>query len=179
MILYQFLAGISNWIMPVFLLIVFCHAYVKRVNIFDTFVEGAGEAFHLVMRLMPYVVAIYVAVGIFRSSGALDLLASVLQPILTLAGIPREVLPLFVVRPLSGPAALGLTADLINRYGPDSFTGRLAATIDSSTDTTIYILAVYFASVGIKKARYSLPVGLLADLTGFMAAVYICHRVFG
>jgi len=178
-ILYDLIAGISGWIMPLFLLIVFGHAYLKRINVFETFVEGAEEAFHLVLRLMPYVVGIYVAVGIFRSSGALDLLASAFQPLLSRAGIPQEILPLFVIRPLSGPAALGLTADLIHRHGPDSFTGRLAATVDASTDTTLYILAVYFASVGIKRARYSLPVGLLADLMGFMASVYICHRVFG
>lgn len=165
--------------MPLFLFTIFVYAYLKKVNVFETFVEGAEEAFHLVMRLMPFVVGIYVAIGIFRSSGALDLLASLLRPVISFLGIPQEVLPLLIVRPLSGPAALGITADLITRHGPDSFIGRLAATIDSCTDTTIYILAVYFASVGIKKARYSLPVGLLADLMGFFASVYICHRVFG
>lgn len=177
--MFQILAVISAWIMPAFLLIVFSHAYLNKVDIFDTFVEGAEDAFQLVIRLMPYIVGVYVAIGIFRASGALDFLASLFRPLLTLARIPEEVLPLFIVRPLSGPAALGLTADLINRHGPDSFIGRLAATIDGSTDTTIYILAVYFASVGIKKARYALPVGLLADCMGFLASVYVCYLIFG
>ncbi|MFA5537490.1 MAG: nucleoside recognition domain-containing protein [Bacillota bacterium] len=174
----QLITVFSTWLMPIFLLIVFAHAFIKKIDIFAAFVEGAKDSFSLILRLMPYIVGIYVAIGIFRSSGALELLAKLLQPILSLAKIPQEVLPLFIVRPLSGPAALGVTADLINTYGADSFIGRLAATIDGSTDTTIYILAIYFASVGIKKARYSLPVGLLADIMGFFAAVYICYRFF-
>lgn len=164
--------------MPLFLLFVFLHAYIKGIDIFDAFVEGAKESFQLVLRLMPYIVGIYVAIGIFRSSGALDLLANLLRPLLSLAKIPQEILPLFIVRPLSGPAALGITADLINTYGADSFIGRLASTVDGSTDTTIYILAIYFASVGIKKIRYALPVGLLADAMGFFASVYICYYFF-
>lgn len=165
--------------MPAFLFLVFFHGFVKKVDVFEAFVEGAQDAFQLVIRLMPYVVGIYVAIGIFRTSGALELLAAGLAPLLTWAGIPEEVLPLFIVRPLSGPAALGMTAELINQYGPDSFVGRLAATIDGSTDTTIYILAIYFASVGIKKARYALPVGLIADGIGFFASIYICYLIFG
>jgi len=170
--------SISTWIVPLFLLLVFFHANHKQIKVYDTFVEGAKEGFWLAVRLMPYIVGIYVAIGIFRASGAMDLLSSMLKPLLSLFGVPPEVLPLFIVRPLSGPAALGLTADLIDRYGPDSFIGRLASTIDASTDTTLYILAVYFASVGVRKARYSLPVGLMADAAGFCAAVYICNHVF-
>lgn len=177
--LYRLITGFSIWLMPIFLLIVFLHAYLKGIDVFDAFIEGAKESFQLVLRLMPYIVAIYVAIGIFRSSGALDLLARLLGPVLTLFKIPQEILPLFIVRPLSGPAALGITADLINTHGADSFIGRLAATIDGSTDTTIYILAIYFASIGIKKIRYALPVGLLADAAGFFASIYICYRFFG
>lgn len=169
---------ISYYILPAFLLIVFIHAYYKGVKIFDVFIAGASEGFNLAIRLIPYIVGIFVSIGIFRASGALDLLIKVLEPTLKSLGIPGEILPIFIIRPLSGPAALGLTANLINKYGPDSFIGRLASTIDGSTDTTLYILTVYFASVGVKKARYSLPVGLMADSVGFIMAVYICNLAF-
>jgi len=177
--LFKIVTTISVWIVPLFLLIVFSHAQYKGIKIYDTFIEGAKEGFWLVVRLIPYIVCIYVAIGIFRSSSALSILTRGLTPVLNLFGIPGEVIPLLITRPLSGPATLGLVSELIDKFGPDSFIGKLASTIDGSTDTTLYILAVYFASVGVKNARYSLPVGLLADVTGFVAAVYICLRIFG
>jgi len=176
--LYYWLTNIANWFIPLFLLIVFLHGVYKKVPLYDTFVEGAREGLHMAIKLLPYVVGIYVAVGMFRNSGAMDILLAPVKPLLLLFGVPAEVLPLMVVRPLSGPAALGITSDLIEQFGPDSFIGRLASTIDGSCDTTLYILAVYFASVGIKNVRYSLPVGLLADFAGFMASVIICRIVF-
>ncbi|KKM11938.1 spore maturation protein [Clostridiales bacterium PH28_bin88] len=172
------LSAASQWAIPFFLLAIFLSALVRRVPVYAAFVEGAQEGFALAIRLVPYVVGIYVAIGIFRASGAMQLMADILAPVISRLGIPAEVLPLMIVRPLSGPAALGLTAELMERFGPDSFIGRLACTLDGSTDTTFYVLAVYFASVGVKKARYSVAVGLLADLAGFAGAVFITHQVF-
>lgn len=176
--LFYWLTIVANWFIPLFILLVFLHGVYKKVPLYDTFVEGAREGLHMTIKLLPYVVGIYVAVGLFRNSGAMDILLAPVKPVLLLLGVPAEVIPLMVVRPLSGPAALGITSDLIEQFGPDSFIGRLASTIDGSCDTTLYILAVYFASVGIKNVRYSLPVGLLADLAGFMASVIICRIVF-
>lgn len=176
--LFKWLTIAGNWFIPMFLLLVFLHGAYKRVPLYDTFIEGAREGLSLAMKLLPYVVGIYVAVGVFRSSGAMEALLAPIKPVLTFLEVPGEVLPLMVVRPLSGPAALGLTSELIEKFGPDSFIGRLASTIDGSCDTTLYILAVYYAAVGIKNPRYSLPVGLIADMSGFTASVIICKIVF-
>jgi len=175
---YNYLTVAGSWFIPIFLLLVFLYGTYKKVPLYDTFIEGAREGLSLAIKILPYVVGIYVAVGIFRTSGAMEALFTPLKPLLSILGIPGEILPLMVVRPLSGPAALGITSDLINKYGPDSFIGRLASTLDGSCDTTLYILAVYFASVGIKKPRYSLPVGLIADFSGFIASIIICRAVF-
>ncbi|MBS3975227.1 MAG: spore maturation protein [Syntrophomonadaceae bacterium] len=169
---------ISQWIIPLFLLIVFLTGWLRRLPIYEYFVEGAQEGFALAIRLIPYIVGIYVAIGIFRSSGAMELSVMLLAPLLSIFNIPGEVLPLMLVRPFSGPAALGLTAELMDRFGPDSFIGRLACTLEGSTDTTFYILAVYFASVGIRRTAYAVPVGLLADFAGFAGAIFICYKIF-
>lgn len=175
---FYWLTIAGNWFIPMFLLLVFLHGAYKKVPLYDTFIEGARESLYLAAKLLPYVVGIYVVVGVFRSSGAMEALLAPFKPVLVFLGVPEEVLPLMVVRPLSGPAALGITSDLLNRFGPDSFIGRLASTIDGSCDTTIYILAVYYASVGVRNPAYSLPVGLLADISGFVASVIICRIVF-
>jgi len=169
---------VSSWFIPFFLLAVFLHGSYKKIPLYDTFIEGAREGFTLAVRLIPYVVGIYVAVSLFENSGAMDILLYPFRPALTFLGVPEEIIPLMVVRPLSGPAALGITAGLIEKFGPDSYIGRLASVIDGSTDTTLYILAVYFASVGVKNPRYSLPVGLTSDFSGFIAALLICQMVF-
>lgn len=176
--IFHWITVAGQWFIPLFLLLVFSHAIYKKVPLFDTFVEGAKEGFSLAIRLLPYVVGVYVAVGIFRGSGALDVLLSPFEPVFAFLGVPEPVLPLMVVRFFSGPAALGLTADLIDKFGPDSFTGRLASTLDGSTDTVIYILAVYFASIGIRDARYALPVSIAAAISGYLGAVFICRVVF-
>jgi spore maturation protein B len=179
MMIAEKLSLLSQWVIPLFLLTVFFIGWIRRLPIYDYFIEGAQEGFALAVRLIPYIVGIYVAIGVFRSSGAMELLAKIIAPILAIFKIPAEILPLMLVRPLSGPAALGLTGEIIDRYGPDSFIGRLACTMYGSTDTTFYILAVYFASVGIKRASYAVPVGLLADFAGFAGAVFIVYRLFG
>lgn len=129
--------------------------------------------------LIPFLVGMLVAISVFRASGALDFIVQSLHPLLSLLHFPSEVLPLAIIRPISGTAALGITSDLISVYGPDSFVGRLAATIQGSTDTTFYVLTVYFGAVGIKKMGDALKVGLLADLIGIIAAVIVVTLVFG
>lgn len=174
----QWVTTAGAWFIPLFILLVFLHGMYKRVPLYDAFIEGAGEGFALAVRILPYVVGIYVAISIFRHSGAMEAFLALLAPVLSLLGVPGEVLPLMVIRPLSGPAALGITSDLLKEYGPDSFIGRLACTINGCCDTTLYIIAVYFASVGIKNPRYSIPVGLTADFSGFIASVIVCKIFF-
>lgn len=169
--------GVS-WVIPVLIFVVFVYANVKNIRIFETFVEGARDGFFMAVRLIPYLIGIYVAVGIFRESGAIDILVNLLSPILSLVKAPADVLFLSIVRSLSGPAALGMMLEIFDTHGPDSFIGRLASTLIGSTDTTFYIIAVYFGSVGVRKTRYSIPVGLFADFVSFLASVYIVRKMF-
>jgi spore maturation protein B len=165
-------------IIPLMIFVVFVSAHIKKVDIFDTFVEGAKDGFMMAIKLIPYLVGIYVAVGIFRESGAIDILVDLFSPILSVIKAPTEVLFLSIVRSLSGPAALGMLLEIFDKYGPDSFIGRLGSTLIGSTDTTFYIIAVYFGSVGIRNPRYSIPVGLFADFASFAASVYIVRKLF-
>ncbi len=170
---------ISLWTIPFLLAFIPVYGYFKGVRVYEAFVEGASEGFWIAVRIMPYVVAVFVALGIFRSAGAMSLLAETLAPVLSFFGVPAEILPLVIMRPLSGGGALGITAELLKFHGPDSYIGRLASTMQGSTDTTFYILSVYFGSVGIRNTRHALPVGLLGDLAGFIAAVMVVRLVFG
>lgn len=167
-----------SWVIPGLILITFVYGYIKGVQVFEVFVEGAKEGFSMAVKLIPYLIGIYVAVGIFRESGAIDLLVKLFSPILTLVKAPADALFLSIVRTLSGPAALGMMLEIFDAHGPDSFIGRLASTLIGSTDTTFYIIAVYFGSVGIKKTRHSIAAGMLADFAGFVASVYIVRRMF-
>lgn len=168
----------AAWIIPLFLFIILGYSFIKKVDVFDTFVDGAKEGFSTSVKLIPFLVAMLTAIGLLRASGALDLFISVLTPLLIRFNIPGEVVPLAIMRPLSGSGALAITADILNSRGPDSFVGRLASTMQGSTDTTLFVLTVYFGSVGIRRTRHALAVGLLADLAGFIAAIVICILVF-
>lgn len=152
---------------------------VKKVKVYESFVEGAKDGFTIAVRIIPYLVAILVAIGMFRASGALDLIIGLLAPVLNALGFPPENLPLALMRPLSGSGSLGLLTDLVNQHGPDSLIARIGATMYGSTETTFYVLAVYFGSVGIKRSRHAIAAGLFADLVGVIAAVYICRMIFG
>src|SRR5690625_711193 len=129
--------------------------------------------------LLPFLVGMIVAIAILRSSGALEAFIGLISPVLVFVGIPPEIIPLAIVRPISGTAALGMTTELVDNHGPDSFIGRLASTMQGSTDTTLYIITIYFGAVGIKKMGYALKVGLLADLIGILASIIIVTIVFG
>ncbi len=174
-----FLSAISTWIIPSFLLIVLITAYMKKIPSYELFVEGGKEGVKLAFSLLPFLVGMLVAISILRSSGALDAFIQLISPLLMKAGIPPDIIPLALVRPISGNAALGVMTEIISTHGPDSFIGRLASTIQGSTDTTLYILTVYFGAVGIKRMGYALKVGLLADLVGIIVSVIIVTIMFG
>ncbi len=177
--MFTILDTVSRWAIPLMIALVPAWALLKRVDVYTEFLDGAREAVELGVRILPYVVSIFVALGIFRASGAMDLVAAALRPLLDRFGVPHEVLPLMLIRPLSGSGALGITAELLRRWGPDSYIGRLASTMQGSTDTTFYVLSVYFGAVGVKKIRHALWLGLLADLAGFVASVIVVQAVFG
>lgn len=168
----------SRWAVPLFVSFVFCFALLRGVKVYEAFIQGAAEGFNLAIRILPYLVAMMLAVSLFRQSGANAVIAQAGQGFFNWLNIPPEVLPLALMRPLSGGGALGITADLLSAFGPDSLIGRLASTMQGSSDTTFFVLTVYFGSVGIRKYRYALAVGLIADLTTFLASVYIVNKVF-
>ena len=170
---------ISALAVPVFIVFILGYGAFKGVPVYETFVEGAKEGLGTAFRILPYLVAMFVAIGVFRASGAMDLLIRVLSPVIGLVGIPSEILPLALMRPMSGSASVGILAELLKVYGPDAFIGRSASTVMGSSETLFYTISVYFGSVGVKKTRYVLAAGLLADLAGLLASVAICTLIFG
>jgi spore maturation protein B len=174
----EIIGVISRWAIPVFLLAIPVYGAVRGVKVYESFVEGAKEGFQVGVRIIPYLVAILVAVGMLRSAGAIDLLARALDPLLRRIGMPAEILPLAILRPLSGSGSLGIVTELVKTHGPDSLIARMAATAYGSTETTFYVLAVYFGSVAIKKTRHAVAVGLTADIVSLIAAITVCRLVF-
>lgn len=176
------IAEVSRWAIPLFLLLVPLVAYLRRVKVYEEFVSGAEGGFWTAVKIIPYLVGMLVAITVFVDSGALDIVAYLMKPVFNFFGLREDltqVIPLAIMRPLSGSGALGVATQVINEYGPDSFLGRLASTMQGSTDTTFFVLTIYFGSVGIKKYRYALKLGLIADLTGLIASIYIVSKVFG
>jgi len=157
-------------------------AFIKRINVYDAFIEGAKDGFSIAIKIIPFLVAILVAIGIFRASGAMDFLIGGIEKFFSWMGVDTRftsALPVAFMKPLSGSGARGLMVDAMTTFGADSFVGRLACTMQGTTDTTFYIIAVYFGSVGIKNTRYAVGCGLLADLAGFTAAVFVAYLFFG
>ena len=150
----------------------------RGVDVYDALVQGAGGGLEVVLRIFPALVGLMTAVAMLRASGALELAAEVLAPLLDRVGLPAQLLPLMLVRPISGSAALGVGAELIQTYGPDSQLGRTAAVMLGSTETTFYTIAVYFGAVGITRTRYAVPAALCADLTGFLTAAWAVRICF-
>lgn len=153
----------------------------KKVNVYDAFIEGAKEGFTTAVRIIPYLVAILVAIGVFRASGCMDYLTQGIASLVEMCGLDSDfvgALPTALMKPLSGSGARGLMVDAMSTYGADSFVGRLACIFQGSTDTTFYILAVYFGSVGVAKTRHAVPCGLLADFAGILAAIFVCYLFF-
>ncbi|MFL0362485.1 spore maturation protein [Pseudobacillus sp. 179-B 2D1 NHS] len=168
----------SMWIIPIMIAFILLYGTFKKVPTYESFVEGGKEGIHIAVSIIPYLIGMMVAIGIFRASGALDSLVEWVRPVLLWIGLPPEVFPLAIIRPISGNAALGMVSDLIAVHGPDSFIGRLASVMQGSTDTTFYVLTVYFGAVGIKKMGDALKVGLWADVAGFIAALVIVSWMF-
>ena len=163
---------------PAIILIILTYGAIKKVKVYESFVEGAKGAFQVALRIIPFLVAILVAVGMLRAAGAIEMLSKLLGPVLQKIGFPVEILPLAIMRPLSGGGSLGIVSELIKTHGPDSFLGRLAASSYGSTETTFYVLAVYFGSVSIKKYRHAVISGLVADIVSLIAAIIICRIMF-
>ena len=152
---------------------------LRRVDVYGALVRGAGQGLETLARILPALVCLLTAVSMVRSSGLLEALAGWLAPVLGRLGLPSELLPLMLGRPISGSAALGVGADLINAYGPDSALGRTAAVMLGSTETTFYTIAVYFSAAGVTRTRYAVPAALCADLVGFLASAWAVGVVFG
>ncbi|MDH3398716.1 MAG: spore maturation protein [Acidimicrobiia bacterium] len=151
----------------------------KRVPVYEEFVDGAKEGFKVAVTIIPYLVAILFAIGMFRASGALDWLIEGTRPILALIGVPPEVIPMWIVRPLTGSGSAAIVVDMIGRYGEDSLVVKMAATMFGSTETTFYVIAVYFGAVNVKKTRHAVPAGLIADIFAMVLAVYVVRLLFG
>ena len=179
------IAGISSLVSNILLfsiIILFILLGIrKKVNIYETFIEGAKEGFQVAIKIIPFLVAILVAIGAFRASGAMDMLIDGIRQFFTVLGVNTDfvdALPTAFMKPLSGSGARGMMVDAMSTFGADSFVGRVASTVQGSTDTTFYIIAVYFGSVGIKKTRYAVTCGLIADFVGIIAAIFMAYLFF-
>lgn len=169
---------ISLLALPVILVTVLTCGVIKKVPVYEEFTEGAKRGIKVSFKILPYLIAIIVGISMLRASGAIEMLAQLLAPILTKFNIPSDTLPLMIVRSLSGSGALGIFSDIANTAGPESYTTKLSAVMLGSSETTFYVLAVYFGAVGIKKFRYALLIGLLADFIGIVSAILVCNLMF-
>jgi len=174
----KILNTISLYIIPVLITIILVYAMFKKTPTYEAFVEGAKGGFDIAIKIIPYLIAILVATAAFRASGAIDIIGKIFEPVLNYFKIPTENLIIMITRSLSGSATLGVLADIIKQTGADSYATKLAAVITGSSETTFYVAAVYFGSVGIKKFRHALLAGILADITGLIAAIWICSIFF-
>ncbi len=170
---------IAAWILPCVIAFIPVYAYMlRKVPVYETFIDGAKSGLPTVIKLMPHLVGMLVAVTVFRESGALDLLIAALNPLLIPLGVPPEFMPMALLRSISGSGSMAIMTDIFKTHGPDSFLGKLASTMQGSSDTTLYVLTVYFGSVGIRNARYAVKVGLLADLASVIASLLVVHWIF-
>lgn len=174
----EIVASVSQLIIPLFMLCVVAYGVYRKISVFDSFVSGAKEGFGIVMRIFPYILAIFVAIKCFQSSGAFGVIRHTLDPVLSYFGIPAEVLSVIVIKPLSGSASLGAFTEVLKATGPDSLASRISAVIMGSTETTFYVLAVYLGAVSIKQTKYLVPVCLMADAIGMTIAVLVVKLFF-
>jgi spore maturation protein B len=178
-ILRQTIGLISYFVIPLMLVGFPLYGLYRRVAVYEAFVEGAKEGFSVAVRIIPYLVAFLFAIGMFRASGAMDFLTDALRPVLALVGFPAEVLPMAIIRPLTGSGSAGLVAEMIGTYGEDSIFVKMVAVMFGSTETTFYVVAVYFGAVSIKKTRHAVPAGLTADFAAMLFAVWTVRLLFG
>ncbi len=166
-------------IMPILVCLIPLYGMFKGVKVYESFVEGAKEGFKVGVMIIPYLVAIFVAINMFKESGAMETMQNALRPVLGFIGFPPEVLPMAIIRPLTGSGSAAVVADMAQQYGTDSLFTRMAGTMFGSTETTLYVLAVYFGAVNVKKARHALAVGLIADIVAILLSVYVIRLMFG
>jgi len=169
---------ISESLIPVLILVIPFYGLVKSINIYEVFIDGAKEGLSVILKIFPALLAMLVAIGVFRASGSLDLIEKLLKPIINIIGFPQELVPLALIRPLSGSGSLGIATELINSHGSDSMIGKMASVMYGSTETTFYVLAVYYGSVGIKKMRHSILAGIIADIAAILASVFYSKLFF-
>ena len=169
----------STWMLPTLVATLILYGWVRGVRVYDSLVEGAKQGFQVALRIIPYLVAILVVVGMFRASGGIELLTLVLSPLTDLIGMPAEALPMALLRPLTGQGAFGVMAEIMTVHGADSLIGYMVSTFQGSTETTFYTLAVYYGAVGIRETRHTVPACLLADAAGLLGAVFIINLMFG
>ena len=169
----------SAWILPTLIAALILYGWVRGVRVYDSLVEGAKQGFQVAIRIIPYLVAILVVIGMLRASGGVDLLTSGLAPLTAMIGLPAEALPMAILRPLTGSGAFAIMTEAMTTYGADSFIGYMVSTFQGSTETTFYTLAVYYGAVGIKHTRHTIPACLLADSAGILGAVFIVNLIFG
>ncbi len=173
MTLSLFSEFIGNGLILFFVVGIPLYAYSRKIPVYDTFIEGAKEGFPILMKLIPYLVGMLVAIGMLRASGAFDLLSHLISPLLTKLGIPAEIVPIAIVRPFSNSAATAVVAELIHTQGGDSYLSHLATIVAGTTETTFYIIAVYFGAANIRNTRHAVPTGIIVDIAGILAAVWI------
>lgn len=166
---------ISTLILPLIIVIILFSGFLKKVPVYETFIEGAKDGLKISVKIIPYLIAIMAAVSMFRASGAIEALAEVLKAPLEALKIPVDALPLMLTRSLSGGATLGIFSDIVNANGANSYAAKLSAVIVGSSETTFYVLSVYFGAIGIKKFRHAILTGILADIIGIAAAILICN----
>jgi spore maturation protein B len=174
----QAITYISAIFVPLFIAGIVVYGIVKKVPVYESFIEGAKQGLSTVIRILPYVVGFVFAINIFSASGCFNFLSLALSPVLKPVGIPPEILPLALMRPFSGSASIGVLTTILQKYGPDSFIGRSASTLLGSSETLFYTTALYTGSVGIKKTRYTIPAGLIAECFGLLASVFVCRMLF-
>jgi len=173
------IAMMNGWLAPLLILGLLLVGVAARVRVYESMVAGAREGLDVAVRILPYMVAILVAVGMFKASGLLDVIVHALDPITSAVGFPAAALPMALLRPLSGSGSFAVMSEILQTHGPDSFVGMLASTLQGSTETTFYVLTVYAGVAGIKNVRHALPACLVGDLAGFAGATAACHLFFG
>lgn len=169
---------VSVWAIPFLLVVIPLIAMIRGVKVFDVFVDGAKEGFDVAIKIIPFLVGLLVAIGMFRASGAMDLLTNALKPVMAATGFPAELVPLAILRTLTGSGSLAFTTDLIKTHGPDSLIGRMAAVMYGSSETTFYVIAVYFGAVSVKRTRHAVPAALIGDIIAAIATVAVCMWMF-
>lgn len=174
----KFINYISIIAMPIVILLIVVNGLKERISVFDIFLKGAKEGIEIVLKIFPTLIGLFVAIGMLRSSGVIEFIIRIILPVTDLFKIPKEILPLAMLRPISGSASMAMATDIIKTNGVDSFIGILASVIMGSTETTLYTIAVYTSSVKIKKTRYILVAALMADITGIMISIIICRLLF-